>query len=216
MTWNLQEWLKRSQEEAAAAFAAGHATVGGPFEGMAFPGYAQAYVRAAGAVLTAANAKQELDILARPCVYLQRHAAELHIKNLRDIAGEILSRKAGEEYEPPRFTHGLVALLAAAKLNIAAVGDGWAVPQDLELLVNELVAFEGPDETVLRYERTRKNVPSFPERKNAPVRYWQRRLEAIDESLTVRDDFATRAPETYSMFEAIVYELYLLSIDDEP
>jgi hypothetical protein len=174
----------------------GSAHFGGTFEGFDFPGYAAVYVAAARAVFDAgvAGAKREFDHLARPCIYLQRHALELMIKDLRDLALAILeSRDAVDterEYKPPKPTHGhdLVKLVAAATTAVAQAG--WTFPDEISRLARELAALEQGDETRLRYAKGARgdfeNQRSFSHAVNVPVEDWQRRLEAINRSLTPR------------------------------
>jgi hypothetical protein len=214
---NVRELLRNNINAARAAFAAGEASVGGSFEGACFPGYSQAYVRAARAVLDAGVTREDLNTLARPCVYLQRHAVELHVKELCNAADEIFRRceayRTGTKYEAatPIRGHSLMTLISAARLKLAACDNPkWLVPEDLVQLAQELTDFEGTVETTLRYARTAKNESSFPEQKTARARDWQCRLERISEDLTVRDDVFSRSEDTYSMVEQMSVELYAL------
>ena len=69
----------RANEQSARDLAAGHARIGGVWNQ---PDYQRAYVRAAQILVRESRTAGNFDELAVVCVYLQRHALELAIKDL--------------------------------------------------------------------------------------------------------------------------------------
>lgn len=176
---NLLRRLKTARSEGSARF-------GGPAE-LGFPGYAAVYIRASRVVLDAtADSTKELDQLARPCIYLQRHALELIIKELHDTAAAITAARSAlrtqKPYEEPKplFGHKLQKLTEVALLAVEL--EGYEVPETVKQLASELDGFEEGDETRVRYPEGRAGDftrLSFPEQVDAPVVAWQDVLEQI-------------------------------------
>jgi hypothetical protein len=170
--------------------ASGSVHVGGLID-LHFEGYAKAYFDAAASLLhSTCDVPRRRHHLARPCIYLQRHALELLIKDVRDAADDIYQACAAlTELRPVvrvdhKPSHDLVALTGAAEA--AATRAGYALPPAVRELAVSLQTFEGPDETILRYAHGTRGQRSFPKRVEAPIEDWQRRLGDIMTSVLFR------------------------------
>jgi len=138
----------------------------------------------------------QIDELAMPILYLQRHTLELLLKTLRDGAEEAIEAKQqiqqakGLPVVPhstakKRKNHGLGDLLKEAEAALSALG--WSVPvPGLRELVALCQSVEGDDETRWRYATGKKGQRSFPvglsePRVELPVFEIQYRLNQIAE-----------------------------------
>lgn len=139
----------------------------------------------------------QIDELAMPILYLQRHTLELLLKTLRDGAEEaiqatqLIQKAKGLPVVPPFIAmndkkhHRLGDLLTEAEAALSALG--WQVPvPGLRELVLLCQSAEGDDETRWRYATGKKGQRSFPvglseRRVELPVFEIQERLNQIAE-----------------------------------
>lgn len=142
----------KSQEQEAEDFRNGVARLGGRWRQ---PNYARAYLRAARVLITDAQTKNDLDQLALPIFYLQRHALELLLKSLLgllydvarmrfDLCQSLKNRNnlpSNSAVERLTKSHSLRALnddlkKSSARLQIAGY------PSELQNLINEIEKYE--------------------------------------------------------------------------
>jgi hypothetical protein len=183
--------------------------VGGPDR---LPEYASFYFEAARRLLVASGA--DVQPVALPLIYLQRHCLELIIKDLL-LASSFLSAAkqmaAGKKAIPerPAASHRLVDLVT--DLRASLTGHGIPMPADLEPLARDLDALEGsaPDRYRYAFERWTKDQKahglgpdeSFPTAQRIPISDLQGRLELVIPVADVRDE------------RSLVFALYSQSTD---
>jgi hypothetical protein len=204
------------KEEREADIREGMARVGG--RGRIF--YDDAYVRSARLILDETASRNALEDLAMPCVYLQRHALELMLKDLIDAicyleaCDDALSNSAVVNVEKLREkgmlrlskkdqellrSHRLLDLATKANELLAKYDE--ALPESIFALARDLHAFESGDETRVRYPRGKPSGAyahaSFPAEVRIPLRDWQGRLELVlRDVISVRPDEERADPDT--------------------
>lgn len=127
--------------------------------------------------------------LVRPIAYLQRHALELGLKRLIDVANELftndiwiaaLESKPGTpqpfcQSAPP--IHDLKKLVKEAHASLERIGR--SLPDELAQWAERLSALEDNSPDRWRYSQQRNGKPSFPERVRIPIHLHQRNLEKL-------------------------------------
>jgi hypothetical protein len=139
--------------------------------------------------------------MAMPCVYLQRHALELALKDLLGMAYEVAeyckdshpgllpSKGARKRLATSHCLHSLLLDLEAVLARELSAGFSYpSIPQDLRPLVLDLAEIEAGEASRLRYASVSDRssgvqVPSFPVERTIPVVHLQARLVRVIESL---------------------------------
>jgi hypothetical protein len=162
------------------------------------PEYARFYFEAARRLLNASGT--DLDPVALPLVYLQRHCLELIIKEIH-LASSCLAdakRLAEGKQEvvarPPEH-HRLVELVDALEKSLS--NHGFSAPSDLGLLASEMDTLEekAPGRYRYAFRRLTKQQKkmgqgpdeSFPNPQVLPVREIQARLEPLASAANYRE-----------------------------
>jgi len=165
------------------------ARVGGHFRE---PDYGLSYLLAARYVIKGGHADGRQNEVALPSAYLQRHAFEIALKDLRDGARAIKEDRdwlAALKADPKaklktlpalRFEHDLATLLAQVGVALAEIEYG-DVPPEFAEMVQRMAAVEGSDPTRVRYASRTDGKASFPSPVEIPVGDTQNRLEQLFE-----------------------------------
>ncbi len=163
------------------------------------PNLALSYLLGARYVIERGQEMRCQNEVALPAAYLQRHAFELAIKDLIEIAfrlkadsGWLEALKADTRAPRPQqpqlpFTHNLhqlVALLGSALAEIR-YGD---VPTEVTTMASRLADVESLKPDRLRYSRTHDGSVSFPDAVLVRVGETQDQLEALFEKVFVFQD----------------------------
>jgi hypothetical protein len=154
------------------------------------PDYGLSYLLAARYVIQSGQADRRQNEVALPTAYLQRHAFEIALKDLRDQARRIkvdyawlaalrLDSKAAAPNVPKlKFEHDLATLLAQVGTALAEIDYG-DVPPEFAELVDRMAALERSDPTRVRYATGKDGKTSFPSPVEIPVGETQERLEQL-------------------------------------
>lgn len=150
----------------------GRVRVGGANHG---PEYLRSYLQSARVLLDHGRNGRDLEALAMPLVFLQRHTVELMLKWLIDQAQSVGEVQEELHDAPPNWKplaqndvarHDLAHLVVIAKRELAVVG--FSFPNSLEGLVDEIGGFDNVDGTRWRYPNVRPKrgaafIASFPD-----------------------------------------------------
>jgi hypothetical protein len=215
-------WFTRPDAERNADRAAGTARLGGTWR---TPDYVESYLRASRALVDHAVAADELDELALPNFYLQRHTFELVLKDLlRSLyeLGDMDQRLADAEQNARAIfhpsvgardrveqSHDLTQLLRDLEQALIGMGYGAsALPPELRQLVATIVRLEAGFESRSRYPRVgRRGAPlqhSFPATVEIPNRALQDGLERVVDTLFAVSQ--ANAPQSASLGEDLALE----------
>jgi hypothetical protein len=174
--------------------------------------YEVSYLSAARCVLNDAMATGTLDQMGPPCLYLQRHAAELLLKKFIEACQHLESMESTlrtGHYVPPNApatTHDLLQLVSRARNELAK--RQLPLPDSLANVATEIARFEDGDATRSRYDRGARGrgyeTSSFPKEVLVPLRDWQEALEDVFQHIIIREDFAKESDRTVveSLFES--------------
>lgn len=194
-------------------------SIGGVF---GTPNYALSYLLAARMTLERAVEAEQVAPIALPVAYLQRHAFELALKNLIDIAYDVAGDEErirlveqGESPDgvPVRYadqTHKLAKLIKDLGDALSGIKCG-SVPDELVALAAVLATVEEDVPERLRYERVGKKKelprPSLPESRPFEVGSMQERLEAaFERHLVYRENVLDLDAEEWNLLEALVVD----------
>ncbi len=195
------------------------ANIGGVF---GTPNYALSYLLAARLTLERAAETGRVDDVALPVAYLQRHAFELGLKSLIDIAYDVADEgeriRLVERREPPdsvtvRYadrSHDLRKLIADLGEALTIVNYG-EVPDELVAVADLLAAVEEDVPDRLRYgrvgRRTEHPMASLPESRPFEVGSMQERLEdAFARFLLYRENALDLNADEWNLLEALAVE----------
>jgi hypothetical protein len=195
----------------------GIAEIGGVWQ---TPRFSLSYLLGARRLIDGARDAKEIDEIALPVAYLQRHAFELALKDLIELAYEIktnsewIARLAKDpRAEPPtpdavRREHRLPIIIADLRNALHEIGWG-DVPDELVEMSERLTGIEREEPTRLRYNRIkprrRAEESSFPEVVTLALGKTQEILEKLfEEHLVVRDNSLTM--ERNNLIESLALE----------
>lgn len=195
------------------------ANIGGIF---GTPSYALSYLLAARMLLERAVETGRVNDVALPLAYLQRHAFELGLKTLIDVAYDVAADeeridlvKRGEAVDTVRSKrapriHPLPRLINDLRQALATIGYA-PVPSELVELADVLSAVEEHEPTRLRYERVGRGdhppMPSLPESRPFEVGSMQKRLEEVFvRFMAYRENAMHLDSEQWNLLEALAME----------
>lgn len=150
--------------------------------------------------------------VARTIAYLQRHALEVGIKNLIQVAHAVHMQQVwlaalksdpaiAAPFQPSaERIHGLRNLKKSAINALALLG--YQLPDEISQVADCLSEVDHDSSDSLRYSRSLNGKPYFAEAKDIPLRKHQDQLEAaFQDHLTIRSAGDPDAP--YNMYEEL-------------
>ncbi|MBB6562499.1 hypothetical protein HNP48_005212 [Acidovorax soli] len=175
--------------------AAGVARLGGD----RWANYGQAYLLAAATLFKAAKAHQSLDHYGLPIFYLQRHATELLLKEILQLAIEIQDLRTGAGAIALQFPTAKQRRNAYSSHNLFDLGEDLTemakamnlglVPPELKSIIQDIESIEKQSETWSRYSIGRSKGPGGNAPKHLesevilPLGHLQDMLEAANKSM---------------------------------
>lgn len=186
------------------------------------PNYPLSYLLAARMTLERAVEAGHVAAVVLPVAYLQRHAFELGLKSLIDLAYDVADDEErigrvqqGQSHEdvPVRYAqkdHGLGKLISELEKALTAVKYD-PVPRELVELADVLATVEAEVPDRLRYGRVGKakdpQLPSLPEARPFEVGQMQERLEAVfARYLVYRQNALDFEADEWNLLEALAVE----------
>lgn len=185
------------------------------------PNYALSYLFTARLALERAAETGHVDAVTLPVAYLQRHAFELALKLVIDLAYEVVTgthriqriKAEGDAKEVSTHvaarTHRLCCLVAELRGVLLASGREGPIDQ-LNRIAEALIQVEDKDRERLRYQRIgKKNSPevSLPEERLFRVGEMQAKLEkTFEQHFAFRSNAADLDCNTWNLLETLIFE----------